>query len=209
MLKDPDAFYPLINMWVHEEIVNDRKLTDIINEEHENVKYLPGFSIPENVYAVSDISTAVQDATILIFCLPHQFLKGVLKQIKEAELPSQCIAVSLIKGIDFDHKGIVMVSQMISDTLRMDCSVLMGANLADEVAAENFCESTIGCWNLQHGAVLQQLFNSDKFRVNVVLDPLGAEMCGGLKNIIALGAGFCDGLGYGGNTKAAIIRNGK
>ena len=208
VLKYPETFHPLINMWVHEEMVDRRKLTEIINEEHENPKYLPGYTLPENVFADPDVESAIADATIFVFCLPHQFLQPVLDSIKKVQLLPNAIAVSLIKGIEFDHNGIKLISQMISKSLGLDCSVLMGANVASEVAAGQFCESTLGCFNLESGAALKLLFNAENFHVDVVLDPYGAEMCGGLKNVIALGAGFCDGLGYGGNTKAAIIRNG-
>lgn len=197
-----------INMWVFEEMVEGRKLTEIINETHENVKYLPGYKLPSNVIAVPDLLEAVKGADILIFCVPHQFLGRMLKAIKEQGLAPGAMAVSLIKGIDFDENGVVLISNMICKALDIDCSVLMGANVANEVAAGDFCESTLGCSDLRHGAVLRELFNAPTFRVEVALDPHGVEMCGALKNVVALGAGFCDGLSYGGNTKAAIIRIG-
>jgi len=83
----------------------------------------------------------------------------------------------------------------------------MGANVANEVAEGQFCEATLGC-NSQDSSVLRKLFDSPKFRVRAVDDIPGVELCGALKNVVALGAGFCDGLGYGGNTKAAVIRIG-
>lgn len=202
------VFEKNINMWVFEELVNGRKLTEIINEDHENVKYLPGYKLPENIIAVPDLLEAVKDADILIFCVPHQFLGRMLTSIKEQGLKQGAIAVSLIKGIDFDANGVVLISNIIRKALDIDCSVLMGANVANEVAAGDFCESTLGCSNLRHGAVLRDLFNAPTFRVECALDPHGVEMCGALKNVVALGAGFCDGLSYGGNTKAAIIRIG-
>lgn len=90
------------------------------------------------------------------------------------------------------------------------CNVLMGANVANEMAKDEFCEATIGCTNIEHeGKILQKLFHRPNiFHVNLVDDITGVELCGALKNIVALGAGFCDGLKVGGNTKAAIIRMG-
>jgi glycerol-3-phosphate dehydrogenase (NAD+) len=203
-----DIFQPMINMWVFEEEVNGRKLTEIINTDHENVKYLPGYKLPHNIVAVPDLLEAVHDADIFIFCVPHQFLGRMLASIKAQGIKKDALAVSLIKGIDFDQNGIVLISNIIRQALGIDCSVLMGANVANEVAAGDFCESTLGCSDLRHGAVLQDLFNAPTFRVQVALDPHGVEMCGALKNVVALGAGFSDGLHYGGNTKAAIIRIG-
>ncbi|KAF0718326.1 Aste57867_1762 [Aphanomyces stellatus] len=205
--KYPTVFEPVINMWVYEELINGRKLTEIINEDHENVKYLPGYQLPANIVAVPDLKEAASGADVLIFCLPHQFLTRLLPQIKEVISPG-AFAVSLIKGIDFNDKGIVLVSDIIREGVGIDCSVLMGANVANEVAAGDFCESTLGTKHLHQGEVLRQLFHAPTFHVNIALDPHGVELCGALKNVVAIGAGFCDGLGYGGNTKAAIIRLG-
>lgn len=84
--------------------------------------------------------------------------------------------------------------------------VLMGANVADEMARDEFCEATIGCHDTGGaGRVVQQLFDCPTFRVEVTPDPLGVELCGALKNVVALGAGFCDGLGRGGNTKVCCF----
>ena len=94
-----------VNMWVFEEMVkvhpqdsHPRKLTEIINETHENVKYLPGIKLPSNIKAVADLAEACKGATLLIFVLPHQFLPRLLPIIRESSHPS-CRGVSLIKGI--------------------------------------------------------------------------------------------------------------
>ena len=96
-------FESQVNMWVYEEMVtlddgSSRKLTDVINTRHENVKYLPGISLPENVVAVADLAEACKDATLLIFVLPHQFLPRLLPVIRESA-NSSCRGVSLIKGL--------------------------------------------------------------------------------------------------------------
>merc|ERR1711988_916089 len=96
----------------------------------------------------------------------------------------------------------------ITGSWDVDMSVLMGANVANEVAKGDFAEATIGCTDLEIGKKWVALFNGSDFKVDPVEDVAGAELCGALKNVVALGAGFCDGLGYGGNTKAAIIRIG-
>lgn len=101
-----------------------------------------------------------------------------------------------------------LISQLIRDTMNIPCSVLMGANLANEVADEKFCETTIGCVDEADGQDFKLLFQTDNFRVTVVKDTNIVEICGALKNIVACAAGFCDGLKMGDNTKAAIIRLG-
>ena len=181
--------------------------SEIINEKHENVKYLKGIPLPKNIVAVPSLQEACKDATILIFVTPHQFLPKLLPAIKASMNPN-AHAISLIKGLDFTPAGIQLISRTISDGLQVPCSVLMGANVANEVALDEFCEATIGCTNSDHAKSLHALFNTDTFSINVVSDVAGVELSGALKNVVALGAGFCDGLGYGGNTKAAIIRIG-
>ncbi|XP_065837726.1 glycerol-3-phosphate dehydrogenase [NAD(+)], cytoplasmic-like isoform X2 [Oscarella lobularis] len=207
-VKKSDLFEERVAMWVFEEMIGDRKLTDVINNDHENVKYLPGFKIPENVVAIPDAAKAAEGANIFIFVLPHQFVEGVCKQIK-GHVTKDALAISLIKGVDSKGTGLVLTSSVIEEALGIsECCVLMGANLANEVAAENFCEATIGYKNAEHGKILQTLFHTSYFRIAICSDCQTVELCGALKNVVAVGAGICDGLGYGGNTKAAVIRIG-
>ncbi|KHJ86064.1 putative glycerol-3-phosphate dehydrogenase [NAD(P)+ ], partial [Oesophagostomum dentatum] len=223
----PDEFEPTVRMWVYEEMVDGEKLSDIINTRHENVKYLPGKLIPDNV-----------DANILIFVIPHQFVRNVCRQLA-GKLCSDVQAISLIKKKKLKRRvsslffiqgiaaipdpaeeglsapsaeksgGVKLVSDDIREILNCEVNVLMGANLAHEVANDDFCEATIGCKKkAEHGLLLKKLFNRDNFRINVVEDSHTVELCGALKNVVACAAGFTDGLGYGDNTKAAVIRLG-
>ncbi|XP_009462558.1 PREDICTED: glycerol-3-phosphate dehydrogenase [NAD(+)], cytoplasmic isoform X2 [Nipponia nippon] len=178
------TFENQVNMWVLEEEVGGRRLTDIINTEHENVKYLPGHKLPPNV-----------------------FIGKVCDQLK-GHVKKDAVGVSLIKGVDEGPDGLRLISDIIHEKLGIEMSVLMGANIASEVAEEKFCETTIGCKNMQHGQTLKDLMQTPNFRVTVVQEADTVEICGALKNVVAVGAGFCDGLGYGDNTKAAVIRLG-
>ncbi|CAJ1453511.1 unnamed protein product [Effrenium voratum] len=190
------AFQKNVPMWVH--------------EDHENVKYLPGVELPHNLYAEPDARAAVQDAHILVFVLPHQFLPSLLKSIKGAVLPD-AVAVSLIKGyleIDRQTGSLRTGTQLIETELNISCAVLNGANVANDVAHEHFAEATLGCSNEAESMVLWNLLNSEYFSVRSTRDVLGVELCGGFKNVVALAAGFSDGLGFPANTKAAILRRG-
>ena len=109
-----------VRMWVFEEMVAGRKLTDIINEDHENVKYMPGIKLPRNVIADADVVSATKGAHILIFVLPHQFLGSLCMKIRGNTAPD-CIAVSLIKGVHFDETGMVLVSDLIKQVIFCTC----------------------------------------------------------------------------------------
>jgi len=128
-------------------------------------------------------------------------LKGKLKPSAQG--------LSLVKGFAIQPGGgIKLISELITAEMGLPVSVLMGANLANEVADEKFCETTIGSKDAEAGADLKLLFQTENFRVSVVSDTQIVEICGALKNIVACAAGFCDGLKCGDNTKAATIRLG-
>ncbi|CAG0896590.1 unnamed protein product [Darwinula stevensoni] len=208
-VKKLPSYHDIVKIWVYEETLKDgRKLSEVINEEHENVKYLPGYKFPSNVVAVTDIVEASKDADILVFVMPHQFLERSLLPLK-GKLKPGAFGVSLIKGFHIPPGGgIRLISCLINEILDITVHVLMGANLAPEVAEGKFCETTIGVRDINHMKSMKDLFQTDNFRVVVVDDADAVEVCGALKNIVGVGAGFVDGLGYGDNTKAAVIRLG-
>uniref|UniRef100_D3TQT6 Glycerol-3-phosphate dehydrogenase [NAD(+)] n=2 Tax=Glossina morsitans morsitans TaxID=37546 RepID=D3TQT6_GLOMM len=201
-------FEDRVTMYVYEEMIDGKKLTEIINTSHENVKYLPGHKLPENVVAVPDLVEAAKNADILIFVVPHQFIPSQCQMLL-GKIKTNALAISLIKGFDkAEGGGIDLISHIITRHLKIPCAVLMGANLANEVAEGHFCETTIGCREPKYAKTLRDLFQSENFRVVVVQDSDAVEICGALKNVVAMGAGFVDGLGLGDNTKAAVIRLG-
>ncbi|XP_054712018.1 glycerol-3-phosphate dehydrogenase [NAD(+)], cytoplasmic-like [Uloborus diversus] len=207
-VRNFEKFDNVVKMYVFEEMVDGRKLSEIINTQHENVKYLPGFQIPENVVAVPDALEAAIDADVLIWVLPHKFVRGACTPMV-GKIKKDAVALSLIKGFDIlESGGVALISDVLHEMLGIDVSVMMGANLAGEVAAGKFCESTIGSKNPATGQMLKNIMQTDYFRIAVVNDVRTIEVCGALKNIVAVGAGIVDGLGLGDNTKAAVMRIG-
>jgi glycerol-3-phosphate dehydrogenase (NAD+) len=206
-------FAPEVRMWVLEEMIpqedgSKKKLSEIINETHENVKYLKGYKLPPNVKAVPDLKEAATGAKVFIWVLPHQFIARTAMTVKEVLDPTS-ISISMVKGgIDVDPKGIKLCSETLAEILGTEVGVIMGANVADEVARGDFCEATVAMKNPESAETFRLLFNGPRFSIQKSSDVEGTELCGGLKNVVALGAGFTDGLGMGSNTKAAVMRVG-
>ncbi|KXJ19603.1 Glycerol-3-phosphate dehydrogenase 1-like protein [Exaiptasia diaphana] len=207
--RKPDMFHREVQMYVFDSVLDDgRRLTDVINTDHVNVKNLPGHVIPPNVVANPDLQDSVKDADILVFNLPPMFLEETCAQIK-GKIKENVLAISMIKGLDHSKKGLHLISSQIKEILEIpDISVMMGANIAEEVANEMFSESTIGSKSFESGRIFKELLSKPYFKINVVKDVEAVEFCGAFKNCIALGAGIIDGLGYQNNTKAAVIRIG-
>ena len=206
-LDPADRFVDEVRMWVHEEEVGGRPLTDLINQRHENVKYLPGVALGDNVVATPSLRECVEGADVLILCAPHQFVGGIVRQCAGL-LADGAIAVSLTKGLRVRPEGPQLISELVRKELGVDCSVLMGANIAADIGRGELSEATIGYTVLANAQLLQDLFETESFYIQLVPDVAGAEMCGTLKNVVALAAGLVDGLGLGPNTKAAIMREG-
>jgi glycerol-3-phosphate dehydrogenase (NAD+) len=205
--KRLDVFEEGVEMWVYEEDIDGRKLTEIINETSQNSKYLPNISIGENVHAEPELLKAVQGANVLVLCCPHEFVHGLCNQL-QGYVRRDAIAISLTKGMRIRPQGPQLISEMVRKKLGIDCSVLMGANIALDIGLGQLSEATIGFKIPENADVFAKLFQSPTFNVTPVQDVEGAEMCGTLKNIVAVAAGLSDGLDYGSNTKAAIIRQG-
>lgn len=151
-----------------------------------------------------DLLSSVADADVLIFVLPHAFVPRICAPIK-GKIKAGAIAISLIKVnilvvivfecndnvlVVWRHRqgfhelptgGIELISDVIRHSLGIEVSVLMGANLANEVAEGHFCETTIGSKSPKSGALLKDLFQTDNFRVTVVPDVYTVEICGALK----------------------------
>lgn len=177
--------------------------------------------------ATPDIRTAASDATLLIFNVPHQFVSNICNQLDGSCLP-YARAVSCIKGVNVTPDGVSLFSDTIGKRLGIYCGALSGANIANEVAAEKFSETTVA-YNPPIGptkdypdglvdvpadlpavdhALLKFLFHRPYFHVRLVSDVAGVSLGGALKNIVAIAAGFVDGLGWGNNAKAAVMRVG-
>lgn len=111
--------------------IDGQNLTEIINQQHVNKKYLPDVTLPDNVVAMPKVEDAAKDATLLIFVLPHQFILNICKALK-GNLAPNAQAISMIKGVEVSNKNISIYADVIQEALGIPCAALSGANIANE-----------------------------------------------------------------------------
>ncbi|EDO06809.1 putative glycerol-3-phosphate dehydrogenase [Babesia bovis T2Bo] len=202
-------FDDTVIIYVLEEVFEGRNLSEIINTDHENKKYLPGIKLPHNILAVPDLKQCIQDSDIFIIVIPHQFVNSTVAKIKSFNVMKPgSLAINLVKGIELTEKVVNCFTDTIEKELGIPCLALSGANVAKNVAMEEFSEATIGYKNKEHAVLFQRLFDRPYFKINCVPGVSAVQVFGAIKNAVAIAAGFCDGLGLGSNTKAAIMRIG-
>ena len=180
-----------------------------IENEHANPRYLPDITLPAELHATADLAAACAGAEVVVFAVPSHGLRAVLAEARPCIDPNVAI-VSLVKGIE--QGTLLRMTEVIAEVLvdhdPRRIGVLTGPNLAREVAAGQPTASVVAVPDPALGDELQQVFFAPTLRVYTNPDVIGCEMAGALKNVIAIGAGIADGLGYGDNTKAALITRG-
>lgn len=177
-----------------------------LTAQRENREYLPGVTLPPNVWVTSDLGQAVKEADTVVIATIASYIPDVCKRLKPMLSPSTLL-VHGTKGLDAQNWK--RPSQVIGEVLGGECgervAVLAGPNHAEEVARELPSAAVIACSDGERAACLQELFNTRTFRVYTNPDVAGVELCSAGKNVIAIAAGIGDGLGYGDNAKAALI----
>lgn len=178
-----------------------------LQKNRENIKYLPGVLIPANVKFTSDIKDAVEGAELVTIVTPSMVMRETIKKIKPY-LTNKTVVVSAAKG--FEQDTLLRMSEVMQDVLGTEhpIAVLTGPNHAEEVGRDIPTATVVAAHKRVIAEFVQEIFMSPKFRVYTNPDVIGAELAGSLKNIIALAAGITDGLGYGDNSKSALITRG-
>jgi len=174
--------------------------------EHTNSAYLPGYLLPAEVRATSDLSDAVAGADILAFAVPSHGLRGVLEEAAPF-VGAGTLVVSLAKGVE--QGTLLRMSEVFQQVLPdSPVGVLTGPNLAKEVAAGQPAASVVACADLKLAGRLMEVFGTPMFRVYTNDDVVGCELAGALKNVVAIAVGMAHGMGFGDNTKASLITRG-
>jgi glycerol-3-phosphate dehydrogenase (NAD(P)+) len=174
--------------------------------DHENRKQLPGVPIPLGVRISGDISEVVDRADLCVAAIPTRFLRDTLTPLSSA-IPDGLPVVSVAKGLEIGT--LMRPSQIILDVFGpRDVVALGGPSHAEEIARRLPAGVVAASAERQMAENVQTLFNTDRFRVYTNTDIVGVELAGAIKNVIAIAAGICDGLGFGDNAKSGLVTRG-
>jgi glycerol-3-phosphate dehydrogenase (NAD(P)+) len=184
----------------------DKEILNGIKESRENKKYLSGISIPHNVVVTYTLEECIKFKDILVMAVPSQAVRSVCKQIEKI-IPVSTVIVNLSKGIEIG--SLKRISEVIEEFFPNNAiAVLSGPSHAEEVSKDIPTTVVAASKSRIAAELIQDTFGTSKFRIYTNPDLIGVELGGAVKNIIALAAGITDGLGYGDNTKAALMTRG-
>lgn len=179
---------------------------EMLSKEREHKTKLPGVQISEEIQITGEIQEAILEKDFLVLAVPSPFTRATAKKMRPYVAEGQMI-VDVAKGIE--ETTLMTLSEQIKEEIpQADVAVLSGPSHAEEVGRKLPTTCVIGATTRKTAEYLQSVFMSKVFRVYTSPDILGIELGGSLKNVIALAAGIADGLGYGDNTKAALITRG-
>lgn len=193
-----------VMMWAREpEIVED------IQERHHNAVRLPSVEcLPERMGATGDPALAVRGASIVVVAIAGQFARVALERFASL-LPADCMVVSLMKGIERSTGK--RMDEVVCEALNLPAerfAAVSGPNLSREIADRQPAATVVACSDLEGAQLVARACTTAYFRAFVSTDVIGIEMCGSLKNVVALAVGMARGAGYGENTAAMIESRG-
>jgi glycerol-3-phosphate dehydrogenase (NAD(P)+) len=194
-----------VTLWAHAQDV-----CDAILKGRENVDFLPGFPLPEEIVITADTEEALRGAEIVISVMPSQFVRSTYRRIAPYLRENQ-ILVSATKGIE--DETYLRMSQVIDEVLAerglaMPCGVMSGPSFAREVASGFPTAVTVAFGDVSLASTVQREFNGPSLRLYTNDDVVGVELGGSLKNVIAIATGVVAGLGLGYNSAAALMTRG-
>lgn len=179
-----------------------------ITTEHVNGRYLPGVELPESVSATTDVAAALDGVDLVVVAIPSQSARATLEPLRDL-VPPTAVAVSLMKGVELSTDR--RMSEVVAEALAIDASrvaVVSGPNLAGEIARRQPTATVVSSSDPQTAALVAKACSSGYFRPYTNADVVGVELCGAVKNVIALAVGMAQGRGFGYNTTATVITRG-
>jgi glycerol-3-phosphate dehydrogenase (NAD(P)+) len=182
------------------------ELAQAIEHEHRNPEYLPDHTLPDGLRASSELAEVLTGAEVVVMAVPSHGFRAILEQAVP-HVTAGVPIVSLTKGLE--QGTLSRMTEVVAEVLPgHPCGVLTGPNLAREVMAGDPTASVIAMGDGDLGRELQELFSTEAFRVYTNPDVAGCELAGALKNVMAIASGMADGMGFGDNTRAALITRG-
>ena len=179
---------------------------DMLEKEHEHKSKLPGVILSDSISFTTDLEKTVKENEILVLAVPSPFIRSTSKNMKTFVKEGQII-VSVAKGIE--ESTLLTMSEVVEEEIpQAKVCVMCGPTHAEEVGRGIPTTIVVGAKVKSTANLLQDIFMNENFRVYTSPDILGMEIGAALKNVVALAAGVADGLGYGDNTKAALITRG-
>lgn len=179
---------------------------NMLKEKHEHVDKLPGVILPEDMIFTTDLKEACADKDLLVLAVPSVYTRGTA-QLMSPIISKDQIIVNVAKGIEDD--SLMTLTDIIEQEIpKAKVAVMSGPSHAEEVGKGIPTTCVVGAKEKETAEFVQSIFMNNVFRVYTSPDVLGIELGGALKNVVALAAGMADGLGYGDNTKAALITRG-
>lgn len=190
----------------------DQDQVDRLNKDHVNPAYMKNFTYSSKLHATTDMKAAVKGADVILIVIPTKGIRQVAHKLNAvlADLDQRSLIVHATKGLEQNtyKRPSEMIKEEIDPKYRRDIVVLSGPSHAESVAIKDMTAVTAACANLADAEKVQKLFSNSYFRVYTNDDVIGAEFGAALKNIIAIGAGALQGLGYHDNARAALITRG-
>lgn len=183
----------------------ERNLAEEIKRSHMNSVYLPGVRLSTNIEVTSNLKDAVKKARFILNVVPSQFTRSVFKGVASF-IPGDTVIINASKGIE--QGTLLTVSSILKEITKRKVAALSGPSFAKEVIKKFPTAVTLATENPGTGLQLQEIFNTNYFRVYTHTDVLGVELGGALKNVVAIASGICDGMGLGHNARAALITRG-
>ncbi len=179
----------------------------VLRSKRVNSRFLPKVRIPQSIEITSNLAQAVLDKDLIVIAVPSQYLRQVLKKIKQLDYPRRAIYLSVVKGIEVG--SLKRMSEVIKEELgNIEAAVLSGPTIAHEVALGIPTTAVVASSEINLRKRLQDIFTTETFRIYTNSDVCGVELGGSLKNVIAIACGISDGLGFGTNAKAALLARG-
>lgn len=185
--------------------ISDEEIDSLI-ANHEHKDKLPGVVLPEDIVFTTDLREACMGKELLVLAVPSVYTRST-SQLMSPYIAKDQVIVNVAKGIE--ESSLMTLSDIISQEIpKANVAVMSGPSHAEEVGRRMPTTCVVGAKNKETAQKVQNLFMNSVFRVYISPDILGIELGGALKNVVALAAGIADGLGYGDNTKAALITRG-